>query len=214
MIDIVRQLEAVQREVASGRIPAGDGRLLRLRRTYDAPVEDVWEAITSPERVRRWFLPLTVDPRVGGRYQLEGNAGGTVLACERPNRLRVSWALMDTGSPTDITELEVRLSAAGGDATLLELEHTAVVPDELWEQFGPGAVGIGWDQAFVLLAHHLAGDPVGDPAGWPMTPEGQDVATRASAAWGEANVAAGADPAAAAQAAAMSTTFYVPPATD
>ena len=37
MIDIVREIEAVRREVGTGRIAAGEGRAVRLRRTYDAP---------------------------------------------------------------------------------------------------------------------------------------------------------------------------------
>ena len=84
MIDIVREIEAVQREVGSGRIAAGEGRTVRLRRTYDAPIEDVWDALTNPERISRWFLPISGDYRVGGRYQFEGNAGGEIVSCERP----------------------------------------------------------------------------------------------------------------------------------
>ena len=59
--------------------------------TYDAPIEDVWDALTNPERIGRWFLPISGDYRLGGRYQFEGNAGGEIVACERPNRLRVTW---------------------------------------------------------------------------------------------------------------------------
>ena len=114
MIDIVREIEAVQREVGSGRIAAGEGRAIRLRRTYDAPIEDVWDALTSPERITRWFLPISGDYRVGGRYQLEGNAGGEILACERPNRLRVTWVYGEVASPAAVSELEVRLDAGGG----------------------------------------------------------------------------------------------------
>ena len=61
MIDIVHEIDAVQREVGSGRIAAGEGRTVRLRRTYDAPIEDVWDALTSPERISRWFLPISGD---------------------------------------------------------------------------------------------------------------------------------------------------------
>jgi hypothetical protein len=53
MIDIVREIDAVQREVGSGRIAAGEGRQIRLRRTYDAPIADVWDALTNPERITR-----------------------------------------------------------------------------------------------------------------------------------------------------------------
>jgi hypothetical protein len=47
MIDIVREIDAVQREVGHGRIPAGEGRMIRLHRTYDAAIDDVWDALTS-----------------------------------------------------------------------------------------------------------------------------------------------------------------------
>src|SRR6185503_16551777 len=97
MIDIVNQIEAVRREVGEGRIAAGEGRAVRLRRTYQAPIEDVWDAVTNPERITRWFLPISGDLRLGGSYQFEGNAGGTILACERPNRLQVTWVF---GDPT------------------------------------------------------------------------------------------------------------------
>jgi uncharacterized protein YndB with AHSA1/START domain len=212
MIDIVRQIEAVQREVGSGRIPAGEGRAIRLRRTYDAPIADVWDALTNPDRIGRWFLPISGDFRLGGRYQLEGNAGGEILVCDRPNRLRITWAYAETGNPADVSELEVRLSAASDDATVLELDHTAVVPDEMWAEYGPGAVGVGWDQGLLGLELHLRGGAIDDPTAWQLSAEGRDFATRSSEAWGAANVAAGADPAAAERAVVNSTAFYAPPA--
>ena len=89
MIDIVRR---DRRRPARGRQPAASrpARASRssLRRTYDAPIDDVWDALTTPERIGRWFLPISGDYRLGGRYQFEGNAGGEILACERPNRLQ------------------------------------------------------------------------------------------------------------------------------
>ena len=44
----------------------------------------MWDACTDPERIGRWFLPVSGDLRLGGRYQLEGNAGGEILRCEPP----------------------------------------------------------------------------------------------------------------------------------
>ncbi len=166
MIDIVREIEAVQREVGTGRIAAGEGRAIRLRRTYDAPIDDVWDALTNPDRIGRWFLPISGDYRLGGRYQFEGNAGGEIVACERPNRLRITWAYGEVASDADVSELEVRLSSAGDEATVLELEHTAILPDEMWIEYGPGAVGVGWDQGALGLALHLRGESVGDPTAW------------------------------------------------
>jgi len=155
VIDIVNEIQAVQREVGQGRIAAGEGRTVRLRRTYDASIDDVWDALTDPDRIGRWFLPISGDFRLGGRYQLEGNAGGEIRACQRPNRLLVTWVYMDTGNPADVSEVEVRLSPAGDERSTLELVHTAVVPDEMWDQFGPGAVGVGWDGGLLGLSLHL-----------------------------------------------------------
>ena len=211
MIDIVHEIEAAQRELDRGRIAAGEGRTIRLRRTYDAHIDDVWDALTNPERIGRWFLPVSGDYRLGGRFQFEGNAGGEILACDRPDRLRVTWAYGDTGNPADVSELEVRLTAAGDEATTLELEHIAVVPDEMWDQFGPGAVGVGWDQGLLGLSLHLrGGQAVADREAWQLSDEGREFARRSSEAWGEANRAAGADPDAAQRGVANTIAFYAP----
>ena len=210
MIDIVREIEAVHREVGEGRIAAGDGRSVRLRRDYDAPIEDVWDALTNPERIGRWFLPISGDYRLGGRYQFEGNAGGEIVACERPNRLKVTWVYGEMTGAADVSEVEVRLSTVGGGATRFELEHTAVVPDDRWAEYGPGAVGVGWDGGLLGLTLHLRGGSVDDPIAWQLSAEGRAFFTRSSEAWGEANRAAGADPEAAARAVANTTAFYAP----
>lgn len=210
MIDIVREIKAVQREVDTGRIAAGEGHAVRMRRTYDAPIEEVWDALTNPARIGRWFLPISGDYRLGGRYQFEGNAGGEIVACDRPNRLRVTWVYAQTGTPADVSELEVRLTPAGDDRTTLELEHTAVVPDEMWDQFGPGAVGVGWDGGFLGLALHLRGKVLDDPVAWQMSLEGREFSTRCSTAWGDASRAAGTDPETVARNVANTTAFYAP----
>jgi uncharacterized protein YndB with AHSA1/START domain len=210
MIDIVRDLEATQRDVGSGRIAAGEGRTIRLRRTYDAPIDEVWDALTSPARIGRWFLPINGEYRVGGRYQLEGNAGGEILECDRPRRFKVTWVFGEPASPADISELEVRLEPAGEGSTMLELDHTAIVPDERWAMYGPGAVGVGWDGGLLGLTLHLRGESLADPIAWQLSAEGREFFTRSSAAWGAANIASGADANGAAEAVANTTAFYAP----
>ena len=210
MIDIVREIKAVVREVGQGSIPAGRGRSVRLLREYDAPIEDVWDALTNPERISRWFLPVSGDYRLGGRYQFEGNAGGTIVACERPHRLELTWAYGEAVDDANASQLELRLSTIDGGVTRLELEHTAVVPSESWAQFGPGAVGVGWEQGLLGLSLHLRLEQLDDPAAWQQSLEGRDFARRSSEAWGDANRAAGADPETAARGVANTTAFYAP----
>jgi uncharacterized protein YndB with AHSA1/START domain len=206
MIDIAREIDTVQREVGSGRIPAGDGRRVTLRRTYDAGIDDVWDALTNPDRIGRWFLPISGDYRVGGTYQFEGNAGGQILSCDRPNQLHVTWVF----GPGEPSEVVVRLTPSGADATVFELEHTAVVPDEMWSEYGPGAVGVGWEGGLLGLDLHLRGGSIGDPQAWQVSDEGRDFYHKSSKAWGTAYEVAGADPEAAARAVANTTQFYAP----
>ena len=209
-VDIATEIGVVQREVASGRLAAGEGRVVRLTRTYDAPIEDVWDALTNADRISRWFLPISGDLHVGGRYQLEGNAGGEVLACDPPNRYRVTWVYGEVTDPAAVSELELRLASTAGGLTRLELEHTAIVPEDAWAMFGPGAVGVGWDGGLLGLSLHLRGGSISDPIAWQLGPEGREFNRLCSVAWGAANEAAGADPAAAAAAVANTTAFYAP----
>ena len=210
MIDVIHQIEAVRREVGPGRLTAGEGHTVTLSRTYRAAIDDVWDALTDPKRIGRWFLPISGDYRLGGRYQFEGNAGGEILECERPQRLKVSWVYMDTGNPADVSEVELRLTPDGAEATTLELVHTAIVPDEMWDQYGPGAVGVGWEGGLLGLELHLSGGSVDDPVAWQVGSEGRDFNTRSSIAWGEASRAAGVDEPTVARNVEQTTAFYVP----
>jgi hypothetical protein len=80
-------LTVVQRSMADREIPQGSARAVVLKRRYDAPIEDVWNAITTPDRVDRFFLPLSGDLREGGTYAFEGQASGKILVCAAPNLL-------------------------------------------------------------------------------------------------------------------------------
>src|SRR5947207_12183574 len=116
-MDIASEIKAIHRTVGARDTPAGEARTAQLRRTYDASIEDVWDAITDPDRVSRWFLPVNGHLRPGGRYQLQGNAGGEILRCEPPRLLRVSW-IFGEPDPDGISEVEVRLSEDAGGGTV------------------------------------------------------------------------------------------------
>jgi uncharacterized protein YndB with AHSA1/START domain len=208
MSDIVDQINHIRRQVGSRTVAEGDARTLVLRRTYDATVEDVWDACTDPERIGRWFLPVSGDLKLGGHYQLEGNAGGEILRCEPPQLLKVSWLF---GEDSGFSEVELRLTAEDeAERTTVELEHVAVVPPETWDQFGPGAVGVGWDLMMLGLGLHLSGDTIDDLATWQESDEAREFMTRSSEAWGEAYGASGAPSDVVAAAVRSTTGFYAP----
>jgi uncharacterized protein YndB with AHSA1/START domain len=91
LTDPIATADLVQREVRTGQRDGEATRIVVARRTYATEQADLWDAVTNPERLPRWFLPVTGELRVGGRYQLEGNAGGTVQRCDEPERFAVTW---------------------------------------------------------------------------------------------------------------------------
>jgi uncharacterized protein YndB with AHSA1/START domain len=177
IIDIASQINAIDRKVE--RLPAADGVGERvgvvMRRGYDAPIGDVWDAMTQPDRIKRWLMPISGELRVGGSFQLEGHAGGEILTCEPPSLLRVTF-----GGPASIVEL--RLTPQGDGETVLELEHT--VPIEM-AQSGAGAlyVGPGWDGALMGLGLFLRGDAIGDPVAAANSTEAREFSKQSVSAW-------------------------------
>lgn len=183
MIDILAEIAAIHREVATRPDPGGDTVAVTLRRTYPAAVEDVWDAITTPDRLRRWFLPVTGDLREGGDFQLEGNASGRIRCCAPPSHLEVTF-----GDESSI--VAVRLTAADEETTDLLLEHT--VPIALAGS-GAGAlfVGPGWDGALLGLGLHLRGQAPEDPAAAANSLETQRFSAHSVRAWTETIAASG-----------------------
>jgi uncharacterized protein YndB with AHSA1/START domain len=210
MIDVTQQISAVQRRVGTRVLDAGEARVVTVGQTYDATIDDVWDACTNPERIPRWFLAISGDLRLHGRYQLEGNASGTIERCDPPKSFAATW---EYGG--EVSWIEVRLSTEPQGMTRFELEHTAHVDDESWAQFGPGAVGVGWDLGLMGLAIHLSSEPSVDPsivaqegAAWAVSEEGKRFMSLSSERWHDASVAAGADPVEARAAADRTTAAY------
>lgn len=211
-MNVDAQIDAVTRGVATREADGAPSRVQTLSQTYRAPIADVWDAVTSAERIGRWFLPVSGDLRLGGRYALEGNASGTVESCTPPTNgaaaYRVTW---EFGG--GVTWLTVRLSAVDADHTTLDLEHVARVadvPDELWQSFGPAGTGIGWDSGLLGLSLHLT-DPASrpeDPVAWTLTDESRHFMRRSADAWAAEHARDGVDPSVAAAAADATFNMY------
>jgi uncharacterized protein YndB with AHSA1/START domain len=209
MIDVTQQIDAVRRQVGTRTLEAGEARVVTVSQTYAAALDDVWDACTDPERIPRWFLPVSGDLRLGGRYQLEGNAGGTIEGCDPPKSFAATWEYGDM-----VSWIEVRLTTEPEGGTRFELDHIAHV-DEHWAEFGPGAVGIGWDMGLMGLALHLSSGTPADPeesAAWAASDEGRRFVSLSSRRWCEASIAAGTDEAEAQAAADRTTAAYTAPA--
>jgi uncharacterized protein YndB with AHSA1/START domain len=204
----VRSAGLVTREIRSGSREGKPTKIAVARRSYAAKRSDVWDALTNAERIPRWFLPVSGELVVGGRYQFEGNAGGVVESCEQPESLAVTWEFGGM-----VSWVQVQLSEADGGTTL-ELVHEAHVDPDLWAQFGPGAVGVGWDLGLFGLGQHLASGAAVDLAEattWPTSTEGTEFVQLASEGWAQAAIGDGDDPEQARAAAGRTVAAYTTP---
>jgi uncharacterized protein YndB with AHSA1/START domain len=175
-------------------------------RSYDTSVDDLWNALTTPDRLARWFAPVEGDLKLGGRYQVKGNAGGAILRCDRPTAFDLTW---EFGGGT--SWVNVRLAPEGKRArmTLEHIAHRDGVGAEHFKKFGPGAVGIGWDLTLYGLGLHVAGTrDKFDENAWSQSEEGKRFVRESGAAWGEADVASGEEPAEAQARAERTIKFY------
>ena len=185
---------------------------VEVTQTYDGGVEDVWDALTSAERLPRWFAPVQGDLQRGGRFQIEGNAAGTVLECHPPRGFTTTW---EFGGST--SWLMVEVAEASPSRTVVRISHTVPTDDDHWRRFGPAAVGLGWDLTAAGLRMHLAGggpggaDIAAEGVAWMTGPEGVAYLQRCGEGWEAADVSAGGDVAAAGERAAASVAVFTTP---
>lgn len=204
-IDTLEQAGLVVRELRRGERAGAPTKVVVARRAYDAAQDDLWQALTDAERLPRWFAPVTGDLRVGGRYQVEGNAGGVVEACDRPDLIALTW---EFAGQTSWVEVHLAPAAGGTELTLL---HEAHVVPEFWEQYGPGAVGVGWDLSLLGLAMYLASGSAVDPAqvdAWSTSPQGRGFIEHAARGWAAADASDGREEASARAAGERTIGFY------
>ena len=63
--------------IDDGRVSASEtGFLLEFDELYDTDIDDLWNAITTPERLSRWMAPYRGEFRLGGRWEAIGSDGG------------------------------------------------------------------------------------------------------------------------------------------
>jgi uncharacterized protein YndB with AHSA1/START domain len=119
------------------------GRVLRIERTFAASAEEVFDAWTSPEVMRRWFHcapdwetpDAEVDLRVGGRVRVlmrkpdgtEAGARGEYTLIDRPHRLAMTWTFDD--DPSNEQLIELSFSESEGSTSVL-MVNSGISTDE------------------------------------------------------------------------------------
>jgi uncharacterized protein YndB with AHSA1/START domain len=135
-----------------GTLHSADGMgIVRMKARYETDIDDLWSALTDPQRLARWYGKVEGDLRVGGEftafvYGSEWDGRGQIDVCDPPRRLRLTKS-EEAGPETVVTaELE-----ADGDHTILVIEVRGIPLDKLY------AFGAGWQVDVEHLVAHLAG---------------------------------------------------------
>ena len=136
------------------RAEAGRGAV-RMEDRFPTPIDDLWSAITDPERLLGWLGEVEGDLRLGGEYRAHYFASGwrgtgRIVECEPPHHARIDVV---AGSSGGHGEFELWLTAAGDETTLV------------WEERGMplhlvAAYGAGIQIHVEDLATYLAGGHV------------------------------------------------------
>ncbi|MGI8329280.1 SRPBCC family protein [Actinomadura scrupuli] len=127
---------------------------VRFQRTYDHPIERVWDAVARPEELAHWFpSAVEIEPRAGGTIAFSGdpNVGpttGTVLVYEPPRRLAFTWS----GE-----ELHLDLEPVDARRCRLTLVNVLQAPDAAARN------AAGWSVCLAELGKHLAGERADGP---------------------------------------------------
>lgn len=194
---VFRSVQALEREEKSVRS-------VNLERSYETTLDGLWQAITNKERLSRWFLPVSGELSLGGRYTIDGNAAGTIIGCVPLSFVSVTWEIGE-----GVNWVELRMQQLGEKETLLTLSHITIVDDH-WRKYGPGAVGIGWDLALIGLAVHLSGEGHArfEEEVFTSSTQGKGYIASMSKDWCRAAIASGENLVQAEKAAKLTAAFY------
>ncbi|HEY1330901.1 MAG TPA: SRPBCC domain-containing protein [Actinomycetota bacterium] len=102
----------------------GDDREVRRGIVLPARREEVWDALTDPERLADWFGGVvSIEPRPRGRVTVREPGGterrGVVVAAGRPYRLVVEWEA-SPGRPATRVEFVLEDDPSGTTLTVTE----------------------------------------------------------------------------------------------
>lgn len=146
-----------------------------IEHTYATSIEDLWDALTNPERAQRWLGTVSGDLHQGGKYLISFSdvdetqrTSGTVTRCSPPDGLTVTWfAPGDAGETVvDVTLTQEPLGTTlrliqTGLAPSADAEHAAgwQVHLEMLEQSLSGAVRVdswdAWEPLCTAYSQHI-----------------------------------------------------------
>jgi uncharacterized protein YndB with AHSA1/START domain len=140
----------------AGSLRAVDGKaVVRMEDAFETGIDDLWSALTDPQRLARWIARVEGDLRLGGQFRASFTSGwegpGRVDVCDPPRRLLVTMAQDQDDETVIAAEL-----IPDGDRTRLVVEERGLPLNEAADH------GAGWQAHVEDLAAHLSGRPRAD----------------------------------------------------
>ena len=125
-----------------GSLHSVDGEgVVRMEDRLETGIDDLWGALTDPDRLAHWYGEVEGELSQGGEFRLHialgGERRGQVEACEPPRRLQLTMRDPDPqpGQPKQ-TVNEARLFAEGAQTRLVW--EVRGLPVELLPAYGAG----------------------------------------------------------------------------
>ena len=203
MTNFLTLAEAVTRRVEKRDLTGKAACATIMESVYDTDVADVWGALTNKRRLPKWFAPVDGDFKLGGRFQIKGNAGGEISKCENEKGFDLTW---EFGG--NISWVKVGIKSEN-DKTHLYVEHLAHTEGKHFETYGPGATGVGWDLSLVGLGYYVQTSQSIDNTVFMESPDAKNVISLCAKGWGDAAIKAGFDEQSALVSAGNTQKFYL-----
>lgn len=118
----------------------GEG-VVRMEDRFDTGIDDLWGALTDPERIARWYGEVEGELSQGGEFGvrifLSGPRTGLIEECQPPQRLLLTMRDPEArpGQPGQ-TVVEAQLFAEGARTRLVW--ETRGMPVDLLQAYGAG----------------------------------------------------------------------------
>lgn len=130
---------------------------MMLRARIDAPIAEVWRALTDPAALRTWLaekaeVELPNRYEFWGRYTPEGDAPHQRLLYAEDYALRFAWLLDGEDTTT-----EIQLAEDGPTSTILSLSQTHFDFQDVLDGAVRGVLETYWSLAIANLSDYLTG---------------------------------------------------------
>jgi uncharacterized protein YndB with AHSA1/START domain len=135
---------------------AGGRAAVRFDRIFLVAADEIWAAITEPERISGWLGDVQGACVVGQRIRIvlgdrpDGVVNVDIRRCVAPARVELTW----TQPGEEPTELYADLHALRLGHTRIVLDHAGLTPESVV------AHACAWHYWLDALDAHLSGDPV------------------------------------------------------